>query len=252
MLLAVVYTRYPLVTLAIGAALGMQHFEQGFVAGIGLLLAIALSKNLGDDLGFSIRFCLDLLVGTIIGKLALIGIFYCSGAEVNSGRIYVTESNLTAYITNYFFRWHFIIWSALGLGWLIALKYTDHGIKSAPLLITLIGLTLTLSSSVDDQTRVLAIVTFLPIATYWLLNNVFLSTITNKETSALFLMWALTPWSWAWKGQPKWSKHSHTISPIFYISHFCGSTCQVTQHCGHFCHCTIRNALICSRTDGLE
>jgi len=215
MLLAMVFTRYSLLTLLIGVALGMQHFEQGFFASTGLLFAITLSRKLGDDPGYSVKFCLYLLVGVIVGKLTLLGIFEYHGAEVNSGRVYWAIKRLPLLMGNYFYHFHVIIWSALGLGWLVALKYADYGIKSFPLLLALSGLTLALSF-VDDQTRVVAIVTFMLVTVYWLFNAAFLERIGDKEVSVLFLIWVLMPWGWAWKGEPKWSAFPYDIAYLLH------------------------------------
>jgi len=103
----------------------------------------------------------------------------------------------------------------LGLGWLVALRFMDWGRNSAPFFITLAGLCLLLPVS-EDQTRVLAVITFPLVAVYWLLNKDFLEKLTRKEISLLFTAWTLIPWGWTWVGEPKWSVFPYDVA---YIMH---------------------------------
>lgn len=209
MLFALAFPKQAVATILAGIALGMQHFEQGFFAAAGLLFAIALSKKFGDELGYSVKFCLLLLVGVIIGKLILVGIFKYYAVEINSGRIYYAGKHWHSLLHQFLFRFHYIVWSVLGLGWLVALRYLDWGRKTIPFFLSLFGLMLLLAVS-GDQTRVLAIIIFLLVSVYWLFNEKFLEQITKKEVSGIFLAWALVPWSWVWR-TPKWSVFPYDI-----------------------------------------
>jgi hypothetical protein len=215
MLVAVAYPRYALITLLTGIALGMQHFEQGFVASAGLLSAILLSKKYDDHLNYSTRFCVLLILGVVAGKLFLIGLFSYYSIEVNSSRLHWLFENIHLPTSQFFFHFHHIIWSILGLGWLVALRYLDWGRKTIPFFLALFGLGLILPLTVD-QTRVLAIITFPLLAVYWLLNVHFLDKLLKKEISLFFLIWAITPWSWVWSGTPKWSVFPYDVAYILY------------------------------------
>lgn len=67
-----------------------------------------------------------------------------------------------------------------------------------------------------DQTRVLAIITFPLVSTYWLLNQDFLNKLTRRELSLLFTTWALMPWGWVWEGAPKWSAFPYDVAYILH------------------------------------
>ncbi|UJS22728.1 hypothetical protein [Thiothrix winogradskyi] len=183
--------------LCIGILLGMQHFEQALFAIGGLLFALLLDKK-------SPVFPLFLLAGIVAGKLTLIGVFNHADMQVNSGRTFWLQEHLDLLLGSFFFHLHHILWSVLGLGWLVALKYADQGRQSLAFFLTLAGLLLLLLVSAD-QTRVLAIVTFPLLAVYWLLNREFLTQFTDRQVAGLFLLWLLIPWSWVWIGEPRTS-----------------------------------------------
>lgn len=217
MLLAFAYPEYIVVTLLSGLALGMQHFEQGFFAAAGLLFATLLSRKHGDDVGVSIKFCGALLLGIVAGKLILFGIFRYHSIEINSGRIHWLREHVRLLLSQFFFHFHYIVWSVLGLGWLVALRFIDSSErgKTTPFFVALLGLCLLLPVS-GDQTRVLAIITFPLITAYWLLNKSFLEKITEKEISLVFLTWAIMPWGWVWEGDPKWSVLPYDLAYILH------------------------------------
>jgi len=215
MLVTLAYPRYALTTLATGTLLGMQHFEQSFFAAAGLLFAVYLSKKHGDKTNYTIKFCILFVLGVIAGKLILAGLFKYYSIEVNSGRLHWLREHLSLLLNNFFFHFHYIIWSVLGLGWLVALRYFDWGAKSIPFFITLFGLCLLLPVS-GDQTRVLAIVTFPLIAAYWLFNREFLEKISKGEISLIFIIWAIMPWGWVWEGKPKWSAFPYDVAYILH------------------------------------
>jgi len=215
MVLALVIPGSLAVVFFVGILIGMQHFEQGFFAAAGLLFAVSLSYLQGYSLKYSWKYCLLILLGIIFGKLLLYFIFYQSSIELNSGRMYWLIAHLRSLLSQFFFHSQFILWSVLGLGWLVALRFMDWGRNSAPFFITLAGLCLLLPVS-EDQTRVLAVITFPLVAVYWLLNKDFLEKLTRKEISLLFTAWTLIPWGWTWVGEPKWSVFPYDVA---YIMH---------------------------------
>lgn len=215
MLLALAFPGSLVFTFIVGLLLGMQHFEQGFFAASGLLFAISISHRQAYTLRYSWSFCLLLLIGVIAGKFLLFGLFNHYSIEVNSGRMYWLREHIHLLLNQFFFHFHHIIWSVLGLGWLVALRFTDWGTKSVPFFLTLAGLCLLLPVSAD-QTRVLAIITFPLVSVYWLLNQDFLEKLTKREISLLFTAWALMPWGWVWEGAPKWSAFPYDIAYILH------------------------------------
>jgi uncharacterized membrane protein len=223
MVLALAYPQYLLLTLLSGVALGMQHFEQSFFAIGALLFAAALNRKFAEPIShknyYSIKFIVFLLIGVIAGKLLLIGIFNHYFIQVNSGRMYWLKEHFTFLLRLFFFHFQSIIWSVLGLGWLIILKYIDGGRKTIPFFITFFGLLLLLPIS-GDHTRVLAVITFPLMAVYFLFNEEYLYKISTKEVSIIFLIWALMPWGWVWGGLPRGSVLSYDI--YFLLNKFFG------------------------------
>lgn len=215
MLLALAFPTAPAVAAAVGILLGMQHFEQGFFAAAGLLFAVALSRRQGYALKHSWQFCLCFLLGIIAGKLLLIGIFRHFAVQVSAGRAHWMQTHLDALLSQFFYHFHVIVWSVLGLGWLAALKFSDWGRKSLPFFLTLAGLCLLLPVS-GDQTRVLAIVAFPLVCAYWLLNPDFLDKVSGREVAALFTLWALMPWAWVWEGKPRWSAFPYDVAYLLH------------------------------------
>jgi hypothetical protein len=215
MLLALAFPRSLAFTFIVGLLLGMQHFEQGFFAAAGLLFAIAISHRQGYALKYSWKFCLLLLIGVIAGKFLLFGLFGHYSINVNSGRMHWLREHLHLLLNQFFFHFHYIIWSVLGLGWLVALRFTDWGVKSVPFFLALAGLCLLLPVS-GDQTRVLAIITFPLVSAYWLFNQDFLKNLAKREISLLFTAWALMPWGWVWGGAIKWSAFPYDIAYVLH------------------------------------
>lgn len=215
MLLALVFPGSAAVTLIIGMLLGMQHFEQGFFAASGLLFAIVISHVQGYPIKYSWKFCLLLLIGVVAGKIFLIALFSYHSINVNSGRMHWLKEHINLLLDQFFFRFHYIIWSVLGLGWFVALKFTDWGAKSASFFMALAGLCLLLPVAAD-QTRVLAIITFPLISVYWLFNKDFLEKVTRREISLLFTAWAIMPWAWVWSGIPRWSTFPYDIAYVLH------------------------------------
>jgi hypothetical protein len=189
---------------SLGILLGMQHFEQALFAAGGLLLALLLDRK-------PFIYPLMLLAGIGAGKLALTSIFSHLGiTTVNSGRTFWLWGHLDLLLGAFFFHPHQVLWSVLGVGWLVALKYTDQGKQSLPFFLALAGLLLLLLVSAD-QTRVLAIITFPLLAIYWLFNRDFLAQLTNQQVTGLFLLWMLIPWGWVWIGEPRSSTLPYDI-----------------------------------------
>lgn len=217
MLLALAFHRWLIFTFITGALLGMQHFEQGFFAALGLMFAVSTNKKQGNDLQYSVEFCLALLSGVMAGKFILFGVFSYYSINVNSGRLYWLHIHLYQLLSQFFFHFQYIIWSVLGLGWLVAIKFSDLGRRSVPFFKALAGLCLLLPIT-GDQTRVLAIITFPLICVYWLFNQDFLEKLNKPEASVFFVIWLIVPWGWVWDGIPKWSVFPYDLA---FLLHQC-------------------------------
>lgn len=215
LLLALAFPARPFLTLLTGIALGMQHFEQGLCAAAALVLALWLSQRQkeADLLPCRLPFALLFLGSIILGKLVLLLLFHWYGITVNAGRLYWLRSHLPELLSLFWMHSQAVLWSVLGLGWVILIGSLGRGISCRPFLITLCGLLLLLPLS-WDQTRVLAVTAFPLIYVYWLARPAFLAQWTEKEMAGLTLLWLWLPWSWTWGGEPKWSVFPHDLAAL--------------------------------------
>lgn len=204
MTLALALPRRTWFVFPVAVLLGMQHFEQSAFAAAALLFALALGRLLKDTNEYPIKFAVALLTGAIVGKLVLFGIFDYFDVETEYGRVHWLQGHLEQLIANTLYHLHVVVFSVLGVGWLAVVRYLDLGYKAVPFVLTLGGLLLLLLVS-GDQTRVLACISFPLVAVHLLLNQKFLSMLSDKEVALGFLAWILVPWAWVWGGLPKWS-----------------------------------------------
>ena len=195
----------------VGAALGMQHFEQALFGFGALLAALTLSRLLGSPTERRPGWVAAVLGGVVAGKLALAVLFGWLGVEVNSGRLYWLQEHLPLLLEQFLLHVHIILFSVLGLGWLVAVKYVERGREALPFVATLGGLMLLLPIS-GDQTRVLAIVTFPLIAATWLLSSRVLASFDDRWVAWLLITWVIVPWSWVWGGLPRWSAFPYDLA----------------------------------------
>jgi hypothetical protein len=219
MTLLLLLRKHYIASIVVALCLGLQHFEISFFAVGALLFSLIYSKyvNLVDHgvSGMSIRWAIAVFVGVIIGKLLLVGIFELYNMQVNSGRIYWWEENAKNIFSQFIVNFHFIVWSTLNLGWIIFFKYVDNGKQSLSFVIPFLGLVLLLSAISEDQTRVVALSTFLLIAAYWLLNEAFLRRVSSKLISSLFLLWLIVPFGWSWVGKGRNSVIIYDVYSVF-------------------------------------
>lgn len=203
--------RAPPLLLLTGILLGMQHFEQGLLGFGAVLLALLLARRWpaadapGPGVaGYNLRWACCVLAGVILGKCLLQLLFQHFGLHLNSGRLYWLRQHLPALLGQTLLHLHLVLWSALGLGWVLVLTWMERGKAARPLLLALAGLLLLLPVS-GDQTRVLALVSLPLLSVYWLLNPGFLDGLNRTLVSALFGLSMMLPWSWVWEGLPRWS-----------------------------------------------
>lgn len=208
---ALVASRRP-AAAALGLALGTQHFEQAFLGFAGLLLALLIARRqrapVDPDL---IGRVLVLLAGIVAGKLALVALFGALGVEVNSGRLYWLREHLPLLLAQFFLHTHLILFSVLGLGWLVVVKQLEWDRDRVAFLVPL-GAAMLLLPISGDQTRVLAIVTFPLIAIFWLRNQAFLAFLSDRFAAWLLLAWLVVPWTWVWGGEPWWSAFPYDVA----------------------------------------
>jgi hypothetical protein len=197
----------------LGVALGLQHFEQAVLGFAGLLLALIIRHRQRGDLCTydRLRWVLALLTGILIGKLVLMAMFHLLDAGVSYGRLQWLIEHHRILLEKFLLHTGQILWSSLGLGWLVLLKQVDEEPACAYFLVPLSLLMLLLVIS-GDQTRVFAITSFPLLCTFWLLESDGpLARLSDRFVAWLFLGWLVVPWSWVWAGEPKWSVFPYDI-----------------------------------------
>ncbi len=201
--------------LMFGIIIGMQRFGQAFFAYAGVLFAIYCSKFYKTRVEFTLQWALGLLIGAICGKLMLVAMFSYLGVSVNSGNLYrQLHGEFLPQATGLFYHFHYAVFSVLGLGWIVLIKYFDKKKDAIPFLIPFFALLLLLIP-VGDKTRVLAIVTFPLVASFWILNKDFLASLSDRLVAWLLLLWCIVPWAWVW-GEPKWSAFPYDIAYVIH------------------------------------
>lgn len=218
MVLALYWPDRLAVVFGIGVALGLQHFEQGLFASGGLLLARLLARWQGQNdaapLG-TIGFPLALLGGVVVGKIVLFAIFAQAGVVVNSGRFVWLMAHLDSMLLNFASSWFFVVYAIFGTGWLLAIACLDRGRKAWPFFAGLLSI-LCLLPVVEDSTRVFAITAFPLVCAFWLLDDRFLDSFTDRHVAVILGVWLCVPWLWAWGGVPQLGVFFHDLQ---YLSH---------------------------------
>ncbi|MGQ0679928.1 MAG: hypothetical protein ACT4OM_09810 [Actinomycetota bacterium] len=201
-----------LLALTGGILLGLQHFPQAAVA-LGLLLvALFLDRRRRGQLKVTLSWCVVALAGVVIGKLGLVLLFRSTGLEVATDRAYWVGELFPVLIDQFWKNFQLMIWSVLGLGWLVLVKSLD-GKRSLPFLLPFAG-SLVLLFLVFDQTRVLAVVTFPLLLVFWLHNEELLGSIDNRSVGWLLMAWIFVPFIWVWGGIPQTSVIGYDVARL--------------------------------------
>lgn len=211
MLLSLTLQSIPILSVFIGIMLGMQHFEQSAIAFVVLLGANLLSRYLSPQAKANWQYCVYSISGILLGKALLVFLFDRFRIEINSGRSYWLENHFEMLLNQFWFHSSAILWSVLGLAWIVLLKWCDTGKKSIPFTLSLASLFILLPLSAD-QTRVFAIVAFPLVFVYWLSNQEFIQSVPKREAAMLYLVWIFMPIQWVWEGVPKWSVLPYDIT----------------------------------------
>ena len=201
MLLLLLVRRKAWMALPIGVLLGMQHFEQGLVAFGALAVALLISIVMKKQSEYSIPWITASLAGVILGKIVLMAVFSHYGMQVNSGRLYLLQNYSRQCVVAFYYHFQYILWSVFGVGWIVIAKYSQQGKTAMPFLIALAA-EMPLLVVMQDETRVLAIVSFPLVAITLLLNRGFLQSLSGRLVAIIFGLWLLVPYPWVWRGLP--------------------------------------------------
>ena len=89
-------------------------------------------------------------------------------------------ANLGRMLGEFALAFQFILYSVFGVGLLAAIKFWDNRRSRLPFFVALFGLCLLLPMT-DDQTRVIAVVTFPLVLANWLFEPGFLASVSRRE-----------------------------------------------------------------------
>ncbi len=193
----------PAAAPVVGILLGMQHFEQGLFAVLALVVSAIVAAWTTRRPPDGLVYWLLCLAGLVAGKALLRLVFDAHGVHVSTDRADWLAAHLKGIVAGASTSPHAIVWSVLGIGWVLALRYADRGRASLPFFVPL-ALLVGLMFFVGDQTRVLCIVTFPLVYVHWLSDEAFLSSISRAQASLLLIVGSLMPWYWFW-GEPQGS-----------------------------------------------
>jgi len=201
-ILLILIFRNEWLAIAAAIALGLQSFEQGLVAFGALTISMLIADRIGQTPLVSPRRLIYILIGLVIGRLALMLIFSTVGLELNSGRAYWLNKNLPELTQQFLLNGSVGFWALLGTGWIVLgfhIWISKERLPAiSPVLIPLI-LLLPLIWLTQDQTRVLAVVTFPLLATWWLFNQEFLTSFYRLFAKKFLWIWLVIPWIFVWK-----------------------------------------------------
>lgn len=197
MLLVMINLYNPIVFLP-ATLLGIQHFEQGFLAfsifGGSIVLNYLFTK---DKKYISIFKRLAIIILSIlIGKLFLILWFSFMDVGLSGDRNSYLKNNLKSFLFMWKSSWYFIAWSLLGVGWILVLSNA----KKLWVLIVTILVVFLLTAIVGDQTRVGVILLF-PSLFFWVMMYKELwQNISRDFVFLVVILYLLIPVSVVWGG----------------------------------------------------
>lgn len=200
MLLIFCFSRKISIYFLLSVLLGLQHFEQGFISMASLLLGAAINNRFAVKNNFPTRFYVLTLLGIILGKMIQTFLFSHFGLNLNSGRIFWLQQHYSVLTGQFVFNFQYILWSMIGLGWVLVIHYIGTVKNYQGFLISFLVLQF-LAPVVQDQTRVLSIIMFPIFLNYFLFNYDFLRTVSRLQCSVVFFFWLLIPWGWVFSGK---------------------------------------------------
>ena len=177
--------------------LGTQHFEQGIAAvsllAVTLLLNFIMERN--KETFEPLKSSLLIFSGIIIGKAILVAWFYVIGIDFVGSRVSYLEKELSYYLVMWNDWWFYIVWSLLGVGWLLLIAK----IKFLWIFLISVLVVFGFTSLVADQTRVGTIILF-PSLFYWILmNKTIWEDISKHFVISLIIIYLIIPVVVVWE-----------------------------------------------------
>ncbi len=203
----------PIASLLLAIALGMNHFEQGLVAFVLLLVASTLAQRSGEALAATPRWCLLVLSGIVAGKVLLIA-WFTVNALMPHDRTTWTGAYLPILVRCWVTHPDAIVYSILGVGWIVAAMAWSRIPRLRSALVVPLVMAIALTVVVGDETRVAALVVF-PMMHFILIENPSVHQIaTQHERGVLTIAFVVVPWIWCWGGIPQSSAFGYDVAFI--------------------------------------
>ena len=189
--------------------LGIQHFEQSFIA-FGILLGTILLHYIisrdKNSLSF-LKTIIFILLSVIGGKLILMSFFFYIDVGLSGDRSSYLENHLELYLQMWKNWWFVILWTLFAAGWFLVIL----NLKKVWPLLGAAFVTLLLTAIVGDQTRVGLIILF-PSLFYWLLmDKEVWQNMSQRVVLIMLSFYLLVPVVVVW-GQPHKSLLSDDLS----------------------------------------
>jgi hypothetical protein len=194
----------------IGFLLGLQHFEQGFLAYLAVLASLYLTGKNAEATDVSKPWATSVLGGILLGKLALILWFSYIDLNVASDRFSWMMDHERRTLFYAMLHPHVMFASLMGVAWLVVGRLAFFRQANLPFFVPFTVLLL-LPFIVEDETRVFSLVAF-PLLAYWILfNPKFLQSLEHDFLGLLVVLMIIVPWMWVWRGEPRWSAFPYDL-----------------------------------------
>lgn len=216
MILSLYFYQKNIVTFLFAVLLGLQHFEQGLISAMALMFPVFIYQYNGGSQEYRFKHVFIYFSGILIGKLILFCIFKCCGIELVSNRALLAKTTLSEYLKQFILHFQVILWSILGVGWLVLIRFYQISRAQWPVLLSIFGVFLCITPMIGDQTRVDCIILFPIIYVYILSNVTFLNRLSFTEVSRWLILWLIIPWIWVW-GHPLWSAFPYDVAYILHL-----------------------------------
>lgn len=212
LMLIVMLTFFSSWTILPAIFLAWQHFEQGIVAFTLLSGTLAVAAIVSHDKNAlqHLKIVIRVIIGLLIGKALMLLWFHVAHIELAGGRYIWLQTQANEYIDQWKAGWPYILFSLLGVGWVLVLKSIK---KSWPLVAGAVFVFIFLLV-MGDQTRVGSIILF-PTLFYWVLMDKELwNALTQKRLTILVVLHLVSPVVYVWGGYPFGSLWEYDLAEV--------------------------------------
>ncbi len=195
--------------IVLGAVLAWQHFEQGIaafalLAGT-LIVHFLLFRNTASAI--ALKKTALVVLGLILGRILLFGWFHIAGIELSGDRLTLVQKYFDTFVAQWKTGWLYIVWSLLGVGWLVVISKIRHLWPLCVAAVFVFGFV----AVTGDQTRIGSIILF-PTLFYWVMMDKELwKELDLKWVMVPIVLYLILPVVYVWGGYPYGSLWKHDI-----------------------------------------